>query len=177
MVVLWGVISINAQPYTVGSKDVSFGLGLGSSFGVGSMVIPPISVSFDYGYHEKISIGGYIGFAKSNFESSYFTFTGNATYGYDYSYMIFAARGSYHFLNQENYDVYGGLLLGYNAASAKFYSDDTAIDETLFTSSDVGGPVIAPYVGGRYYFKENLGAFTELGFGVAYFTIGLTLKI
>jgi len=33
------------------------------------------------------------------------------------------------------------------------------------------------FVGGKYYLKDNLAIFGELGYSIAYLTVGITLKL
>jgi hypothetical protein len=119
-----------------------------------------------------IGIGGYFGYAGAKEEFSTF----GIEYSWKYSYLIIGARGTYHFVLEDNADVYGGVMLGYNVASVKFESDDEDL-EALVTEPSAGGVAYSAFVGGRYMFAEKVGVFGELGYGISWITAGLTLKL
>ncbi len=70
--------------------------------------MPSISLGYQAGILEKISVGGIAGYSSSSY--------GVIGYKWTYSYMFIGARGEYHFVDVdlENFDLYGGLTLGYN---------------------------------------------------------------
>ena len=98
-------ITANAQSFTEGISVANLGVGIRSNFGL------PISSSYEYGITKKIAIGAYADFALKSFP----VFNDS----YDVTYMLFGARANYHFYVQEKFDTYGGIQLGYNAATAK----------------------------------------------------------
>lgn len=149
--------------HSAGDKNLNVGIGLGSTFATGSSTIPPIGASFEVGIKDEISVGGYLGYSASENKAGGFTAK--------YSYTIIGARGSYHydFLGNEKIDTYGGLMLGYNVASAKWDGPGQV--------ASAGGITYSFFVGGRYAFKDNLGAFAELGYGISYLQLGLNLKL
>lgn len=150
--------------HDAGDKNLNIGIGLGSTFADGDGGVPPLSASFEVGIKDEISVGGFAGFSTSEFD----TFGGTWTY----TYILVGARGSYHydFLGNPKIDTYGGLMLGYNIASAKW-------DGGGNPNASVGGLLLGGYVGGRYAIKDNLGAYAELGYGIAYLNIGVNLKL
>lgn len=155
---------VSAQ-YAQGQSDINLGVGFVSSFGL------PISVSYDYAYSDKISIGGIFSYASSSEDFGF----GGFAYSWNYTYMIVGARGMYHFDFVDNMDTYAGVLLGYNIASAKFDGDPAL--EALVTEPSVGGLAWGITAGARYHFTDNLGAFAELGYGVSVINVGLTYKM
>jgi hypothetical protein len=40
-----------------------------------------------------------------------------------------------------------------------------------------GGFTYNVFVGGRYYFTDNIGAFAELGYGISILNLGLCVKL
>jgi hypothetical protein len=163
-------MSFGQIAYKQGDNVVSAMFGLGSSISYGSAKtdVPPLSVAFDYGFNENISLGGIVGYTASS-ESGSIPFFGS--YEFKYSDFIIGARGAYHYdlLHNEMIDTYGGLVLGYDVASASATGFGTA--------ASAGGLVIGGFIGGRYYFTPNLGAQLELGYGIAYFNIGIAYKL
>ncbi len=176
------IFSAKAQTYTVGTNVVSAGLGLGSSiagYTYGSQS-PAISLQYERGLWAAgpgvVSLGGYVGFKS-------YKDAGNDGYGdsYDYkwNYTIIGVRGAWHYtgLSIPNLDLYGGVMLSYNHLSfSASYSDaggSYASSSGASYGSDLG---FSAFVGGRYFFAGNLGAFVELGYGVSYANLGLTYK-
>ena len=167
---LAGSVSLaNAQEiFQAGTKAVNVGVGLGSV--LSNTTIPPLSVSFDYGVKDNlingengsISAGGYIGYTASSVsfgESKYRT-----------SYAILGARGAFHYQVMPKLDTYGGIMLGYNISSSSW--SGVAVDGVKSS----GGFTHNTFLGARYFFKENIGAFAEAGYGIAYLNLGVTCK-
>lgn len=168
---LAGSVSLaNAQEiFQKGTKAVNVGVGLGSV--LSNTTIPPLSVSFDYGVKDNlingengsISAGGYIGYTASSIsilDSKLRT-----------SYAILGARGAFHYQFIPKLDTYAGIMLGYNVASSSWSG---AVVPDVAQSS--GGFAYSTYAGARYFVTENTGAFAELGYGIAYFNLGVTVK-
>lgn len=148
-----------AQAYEQGSLVGNLGIGLGGGLGL------PVSVSVDYGFKEKISLGGFAGFATTTEDLGFFKV--------NYTYILVGARAAYHLdLGVDNLDTYGGLMLGYNAASVGFEPDPGP----PFNNITAGGVILGGFAGARYGFTDNIGAFAELGYGVGTATLGLTYK-
>jgi hypothetical protein len=157
---------VMAQEFNVGTNVVNGGIGFGGSYGnyTTSSQSPGFSISYERGIWDVpgpgvVSLGGYVG---------------TKTYKYNYlggndkwSYTIIGVRGAYHYtgLNVDNLDVYGGLMATYNFLS---YSG---------AGSYGGGLSATAFAGGRWYFSKNLAVFAELGYGVAYLTVGASIRI
>lgn len=166
---------LNAQMYMKGQQDLHLGVGLGTTFyGSGyHSVLPPLNVSFEKGITENIGAGGYLGYASSRYDYTGFD------YHWTYSYIIIGARGAYHYdvFKNPKLDTYGGAMLGFTIARAKFHSNDPLINEDNFTNSGNGGLTWSGFLGARYQFREKLGGYAELGYGVSFLNIGLRLKL
>lgn len=172
MVLSIGAVS-NAQVFDKGAKFVHVGIGVGSPYAYSgsSVTIPPVHASLEVGITEKIGIGGLVGYTASKWDQNYF----GGAYSWKFSYLIIGARGAYHFIDHEKADVYGGLMLGYNVASAKFESNDPDL-EALVNEPDAGGVAFGGFVGARYMFKETIGGFAELGYNISYLSVGAVFK-
>jgi hypothetical protein len=163
----------SAGTYQVGTNVISAGIGLGSSLitgGYGSST-PGISLQYERGVWEAgpgiISLGGYIGYKGYSYS--------NPDYSSKWNYTIIGFRGAYHLtgIEVENLDVYGGLMLAFDNLS---YSE-TNYNGYAYSGSSYGSGVgLTAFVGAKYYFAGNLGAFAELGYGVSYLSIGLSYK-
>ncbi|MES2690630.1 MAG: outer membrane beta-barrel protein [Bacteroidota bacterium] len=165
-----GLSNTNAQVYEQGKGQLNVGLGIGSTLTATGFntTIPPIGVSYEYGFHENISGGAYLGYSGADYEF--------AGYKWTYSYIIVGARGSWHFdfLDSDKLDPYAGLLLGYNIASVSVEKPAGATYTPPVATA--GGVVIGGHLGMRYHFNEKLGAFAELGYGIAFLQLGVTAK-
>lgn len=159
--------------FSKGDKVANVSIGLGSSiYGSGfDGGIPPIGASYEVGikdqlFNEKSSlgVGGYVGFTSA--EQNLF---GTKI---SYSSIIVGARGIVHYDLVDNIDTYGGVLLGYNIASSKVSGGGLP-----GLGASVGGLVYAGFVGARYYFTPKLGAMAELGYGIAWLNVGISLKL
>ena len=155
---------VNAQNmFSKGDNILNLGVGIGSSFGGSgySSAIPPLSISYERGiidnlFDEKSSlgIGGYLGYTSDKYSV------------YTRSIAIIGARGVLHYQLVDKLDTYGGIMLGYTNYS---WSSDWA-------SPDYNPLLWSLFIGGRYYFKDNIAAFAELGYGIAYLQLGVSFK-
>lgn len=169
----------NAQFFEKGTNVISAGVGLGGhygSFSYGSQT-PALSIQYEKGIWEVggpgvISLGGYAGVKGYKYSGS----SGAYSYSEKWNYTVIGVRSTYHYngINNEKFDVYGGLMLSYNILSYKFSSNGSS---STHLSGNYGSTVgFSLYAGGRYLFTEKLGAFAELGYGVSYLTLGLAYK-
>ncbi len=163
--------------YTKGDKIASLGVSFGN-YGYGfagsrSGGFIPITASLEFGVHESISVGPYIGYASWNYDYSFGDYSSN--------FLSVGAKGSWHyvpFINQElntsldeqKLDFYISLFLGIENRS--FGYDDRNIDNQR---SNVTRLVFAPVLGFRYMFTPKVGAFIELGRGTfGYSSLGVS---
>ena len=169
---------VYAQSFTKATKIISAGIGLGTSFyQTSGNARPAISANFEKGAFEVgdagiISLGGYIG--NSGYKDTYSA--GSYSWEAKYNYTVIGVRSAYHYgeLNNDKFDLYGGLMLSYNLVSYKYSDNDPSYDyDAKVEASGIG---FTGYVGGRYNFSEKLGAFAELGYGVSTLSFGLSLK-
>src|SRR5690606_22501306 len=96
-----------------------------------------------------------------------------AGYSQKWDYTILDLRSAYHyngFTDAPQLDVYGGAMLSYNNVSYK--------TSGVFSGSNAYGSGVdfSLYLGGRWFFNENFGAFAELGYGVSTLNLGLSYR-
>lgn len=137
--------------FNEGDKVLNVGLGIGSTLYTGSAygsTIPPLSASLEFNVvdelfdeNSSIGVGGYLGYAGYNY-----TLVGS---DYGFSNLILGGRGALHYQFIDQLDTYAGLLLGYRIVS---WSNDS------FNNAASGGFLTAFYLGGRYYFNDNIAA-------------------
>lgn len=166
---------ISAQMYTKGQQDLHLGVGVGTTlYGSGyHSILPPINIAYEKGITQNIGVGGYLGYATSRYDYA------GLDYSWRYSYTILGARAAYHYdlFKKPKLDTYGGAMLGFAIARARFRSDNPALNENDYNSPSSGGVTWSGFVGARYQFKEKIGAYAELGYGVSWLNLGLRMKL
>lgn len=179
--VLMGVFLVNANAqdlFSKGDKVASVGVGLGSYLGGSGykMSVPPILASYDQCIIDglindkaSIGVGGYLAYAANKWETSYSGYD----YGFKYTYMILGARGTFHYQFVDKLDTYAGVMIGYNIVSSKYFGDDLYSGSSKASGSELSYSVFA---GARYYFKDNLAVFGEVGYGIAALELGIAYK-
>ena len=155
-----------AQEFNTGTNVINAGIGFGGSFGSFSSSSQGLGlgVSFERGLWEVpgpgvVSLGAYVGTKSYTYDH----FGGTDKW----RYTILGVRAAYHYngLDIENLDVYGGAMLSYNILS---YNG---------SGSYGSRPGATAFLGGRWYFADNFAVFAEAGYGVAYLTIGASIRL
>jgi hypothetical protein len=159
--------------FVKGSKVINLGLGIGSNLYRETYyhtMVPPVSASFEVGVKDHvlergvIGVGGYFAATSYKYEFS--------NKGWKTSNYIIGARGNFHYPLVDKLDTYSGLMLGYGILRIEYFGGYGNDDYTGSSS----GLQWAWFIGGRYYFSENLAAMIELGYGVAYLNLGIAIK-
>ncbi|MGE5431245.1 MAG: outer membrane protein [Syntrophomonadaceae bacterium] len=157
------------NPFQKNSQVGQVGIGLGMAGIYGTASVPPISLGFQYGIEDKISVGGILGYASSTVDWGYF----GSDYSWKYTYFLIAARGEYHFLETiKNLDGYAGLTVGYNIVS---FTEPTGYSGYGYSASG-SYAVFGVHGGVRYFFNPNFAVFGELGYGLGILTAGIAYK-
>ena len=169
-----GSLSVaNAQEIiSKGTSMVNLGIGLGHHFGSDGMSIPPLSVAYDYSI-----VSGLIDRNNGAITS------GSMTYrvpGYSssasYTHILLGFRGMFHYQFAPKLDTYAGLMLGYHIASTS-YSNSGPMGSYSNSGLTGSGFDIGVILGARYFFTPRIGAFTELGYSLPYWNLGVTFKL
>ncbi|HHN47510.1 MAG TPA: hypothetical protein ENN08_01000 [Bacteroidales bacterium] len=160
--------------FSESDKVINLGVGFGQNLYLGSAystMILPISTSLEIGLIDDVlevenlnlGVGGYLGFLTTRYETT-------PKSGLNYSDIIVAGRSALHYPLVDKLDTYLGLILGLRLYSESNYGVDPSWNKT--------GARVAYnwFVGGRYYFTENLAVMAELGYGISYINIGLAVK-
>ena len=168
--------AMNAQTFDQGDKVLSFGIGLGATYYTGGWgyktTVPPIFIAGDYCLREdlgpgNLGVGAYLGYSAYKWDY-------NNDYGWKYSTLLIAARGTYHFTDLvDKLDLYGGVMLGAKIVTAKEWGDYGA---GVNYSANSSGVVYDLLAGARYYFTDNFAVMAELGYGIAWLKLGVSLK-
>jgi hypothetical protein len=168
--------STKAQLFDQGDIVLSFGLGLGATYYVHGWgyktTVPPIFVAGDYCLREdlgpgNLGVGAYMGYSAYKYE--YYD-----DWGWKYNTLIIGARGTYHFVDLvDKLDLYGGIMLGAEIVSSKEFGDYYGDDY----NANSGGVAYDVFGGARYYFSDSFGVMGELGYGISWLKIGVSLKL
>lgn len=138
----------------------------------------PVGIRGEYMLADKFGIGLDIGFNNTKLSFSEFDVVDNKTYDYNFTTQKIGAMVTfnYHFLDNDQVDLYGVFGVGYGNRSFKFESTDP-----LYDNSNVDAPIPVASrlgVGLRYFFTDNIGANIALGFGQGgLINAGLSVKI
>ena len=160
--------------------SVSYGLGsigvnwtdLYSSYSnYSSFTFGPVGVYYEKAITDKIGIGkigigGSINYLRNSTSYDFLSLSNTVSI----SQLAVALRGAYHFeLENKKIDPYAGVGLVFSHFSYKssYSNADFSFGSPLSTQA---------FVGSRYYFTDNIAAFGELGYGLAYLNIGATYK-
>ena len=182
LVAIFSMPLLRAQEsmFNLGDKIVNLGIGIGSVYGgglYGNTTVPPLSISFEQGIVDNIlekgviGVGAYLGYTSYKWHYVYSTWD----YGWKYTNIVIGARGSFHYPVLDKLDTYVGIILGYNIVISSAFGDDSGY---LYDySPDRGSVAYSGYVGGRYYFSDKFSAFAELGYGIAYLTLGVGIRL
>ncbi len=182
LVVSFGLVK--AQPFEVGTNVLGLGVGLGGHYvtwSAGYSSTPAIGISYDHGFKDGlgpgvIGIGGYFGYKGMSYRYNYPY--SNYYYNEKWTYLIIGLRGTYHynFDLDDNLDLYGGLMFSYNNRN---YTETSNDPYHIYTPANSYPDYLdlSLFVGGSYYFANNIAGFMELGYGIAYCTIGIDFKL
>ncbi|MDP2364427.1 MAG: hypothetical protein Q8M94_11750, partial [Ignavibacteria bacterium] len=71
LISLFATVS-SAQVYKKGVNNLNAGISIGGfAGGYGTSDFPPISLGLQFGIHEKISVGGIVGYSSSSYDYGY----------------------------------------------------------------------------------------------------------
>ncbi|MFN8712569.1 MAG: hypothetical protein ACK5Z2_06925 [Bacteroidota bacterium] len=170
------------NPFQVGDNMMSFGIGVGSSFGFNlARQTPALSMQFEHALADLgpgfISVGGYLGYKG-------YRYTNNLSNGYYYKenwkYYIFGARTAWHLsefdgVDLSKWDLYGGIMLSFNFARYKYEDNNQFLN---YSDSSYGSSVgFSSFLGARYFLTDRIAVMGELGWGIAYLTGGISIKL
>jgi hypothetical protein len=174
----FSALFVSAKVVTKGEKFLNFGVGLRSALYSGSGYtgsVPPISGSLEFILKDdlldgkaSLGAGGYLGYAAYKWKYSGFD------YGWKYSNIIIGPRAYFHYDFLEELDTYAGVMVGYNIVSSSSFGSYSYGGNYTASGS---GLLFSGFIGARYSFTEKLAAMAEIGSGIAYFNIGITITL
>jgi len=173
----FGVLSLSAQTSTFdkGTKVLNLGIGLGGNYysaWSGSSHTPLLAASFDVSILDEvldkgsIGVGGYLGFQSAKYDY-------NGSYGWKQTSILIGPRGTFHYPLLDKLDTYAGLLLGYHIVKWTYTGNWGVINQ----DNSANALYFSGFIGARYYFTNNIGAYLELGSGsLGLANIGIAIK-
>lgn len=184
-----------AQAFAQGTTAINLGIGLGgtrysylNAYNSDYRTSPTLIASFEHGVATvdgigAIGVGGL--FANKSVSYKHSNQVGSWHYEYDrkWSNTVIGLRGALHvneIIESDQFDLYGGLMLGYNIGGYKDKSTRTRNGVTEDYADDhryrLSYVTWSTFVGGRYLFTERIGAYLEVGYGISYLNLGLTAR-
>lgn len=135
----------------------------------------PMMVKGDYGiikfkWGHSVGAGLVLGFSntnvKFNYSDYYYDSHGFLQYGTweqkdHYTTITIGARGTYHVITKEKFDLYASVGLGFNVRKVSQTTNNPS-GKTISIASRPG-VYEAVTVGVRYYFNPHFGVYSELG--------------
>lgn len=169
--------------YREGDINFNAGISLGTyGYGyVGSRSFTvPLTLSLEYGFHEYISGGAMVGYARWKYDYSYF----GSPYTYSWTYLNFAPRASFHYLpllnehfgvglDESKFDFYLTVFAAFEMRTYHSASDDLSDYYDNSSSFHVGS-----FLGFKYMVSEQFGLFFEGGrHAFGYGTFGINVRL
>jgi hypothetical protein len=169
--------------YNKGDINLNAGISLGTyGYGyVGSRSFTvPITLALEYGFHEYISGGAMVGYARWKYDYSYVS----SPYTYSWSYLSFAPRASFHYLpllnehldlgvDETKFDFYLTLFAAFEIHT--YQSSDPYMNDYYDNTSDFS---VGSFLGFKYMLSKNIGLFFEAGrHAFGYGTVGVNIRL
>jgi hypothetical protein len=178
MLVMAGLASYT-QSFEKGANAINLGIGFGSTDYNGSYYsgfFPSFSGSYEYGIVNVpmgskltgvVSLGGYLGWSASNYDENW------DNYYYRYNTFIIAFRGNYHFIFHDRFDPYAGIWVGGRIHGGGWKGNGNHPEDWEPAKSS---PAAGAYIGARWFFTDNFAVYSELGYLISVFNLGVTFK-
>jgi hypothetical protein len=173
----------NTTAQTIFKKgDVEFasGIGLLSTFAKddAQMMMPPLSARLGLRLASNFSLSGYA--AYSAYKAKNIALPNGSFKDVESEMFIAGLRAAVHANRMENWDIYGGAMLGYNMPTVRqTISDEKTAggDGPTFSRPAENKMTYSAFVGASYFPIKNLGMFAELGYGISLFNMGIQWKL
>lgn len=183
----------NQVSISLGAASSLAGTVINLSGGESSSTSPAVNINADLGMNQKFSLG--ISYCYQNFVTNGTAYiqTTNNIYGYNYSAINYklnqdrhnaGVRFLFHFSEKKDLDIYAGLRLSYQFNQTKNDIDKNLnVIQNYNNSIEILGGKKNRYtqqivLGGKYYWNETFGVFSELGIGFPYaFNVGLVMRV
>lgn len=183
----------NQVAISIGAASSLAGTAINLSGGENTSTSPAMNINADLGMNHKFSLG--VSYCYQNFVTNGIAYVqGSSTpYGYNYYSVNFKAtqnrhnagvRFLFHFTEKKDVDLYAGLRLSYlfNDTQSDLDPNLVILDKSNYSIGVIGGTknryTQQLVLGGKYYWNESFGVFSELGIGFPYaFNVGLVMRL
>ena len=158
-------------------SNVDFRVGLVPTFAKddGNVKLLPLSLNYDYRIAEKITVGAYVGYSVT--ETDRQIINDGVVAQWRNQFSIFGLRVAAHANKFENWDIYGGFMVGYNLSRVETLAGDIdEITKHMGIKPVSGRTTLTGFVGGRYDISKKVGITGEIGFGVSIINLGASYK-
>lgn len=179
------VATINAQNVRIkkGDIQVTASVGLLPTFlaDKGHVNIPPLSLKAGLFVSKKFSLEAFTAFSST--ETGIQTYPDHSVNQTKNDFLIIGTRGAVHTFKFKNWDIYGGLSLGYNIPMVKTnttYTEGPVKEGELtpsFHRAATNNFTYTGFVGATYFVKKNLGITGEVGYGISIINVGVSYKL
>jgi predicted porin len=139
----------------------------------------PLHFRAEYGVGDKFGIGLNVNFNTFGAEWKYDdTFWSGQVYTYEekLTAINFIPHFKFHYLDNDNLDLYSGFGIGYSIFNYTRESNDPNDIFLDSWSSPIAIGVDITAIGVRYYFTDNIGAYVEAGYAKSLINFGLAAK-
>lgn len=144
--------------------------------------VPALNLQVTYLLSENFSLGAYAGYSASTSDER--IFSDGLRSKVENKTTAFAIRGEFKKDWTDRLQLYSGLMIGYKAFNLR--EIDTQTGELVQREPDAPTPynpnqpkgdlLYSAFVGTKYYFKDQIGVYGEIGYGLSLITIGTTFK-
>lgn len=180
--------SANSQSMDPGTGFLSLGIGPSNTYvSYRTSAAPAFRVSYDKGIKQigpgTLTLGGMFGGFNRSYHSTYFDhkYVKNYDYRYSWTYIIAALRLGYYYnfaeLDVKEFNIYGGLSVG-PRLSLFFETYDGPEDGShpVYNNSPFGFHFGA-FLGANYFITPKTAIYTEFGYDISWFTLGVTFNM
>lgn len=178
------LFNLSAQDTKMEAGDVTISAGIGvipTFFADNSTtLVPPVSLRLGYRVSPMFSISAYGGYSSS--ETGEIINPNESISRYRNDLLIVGLQPAIHSTYFDNWDIYGGFLIGYNIPmvdNTTTYPEDQIIDDVQpsFSRPAENNINFSGFIGASYYFGKHTGVFAEVGYGVSLLNLGVNIKL
>jgi len=167
--------------FKAGDVEIAAGMGVFSTYfkDGAQTVVPPLSARLQVRLVPNFSLGAFAAYSSSEVKQrplpdGTFQDISNET-------LLVGLRAAAHSHRLGNWDVYGGLTLGY--AMPDIQESINGLPKSVepegpsFRRSSKNTVLYSAFVGATYYPLERIGVFGEVGYGISILSFGLSARL
>lgn len=177
-----------SQGMEEGTGFFSLGIGPSSSYvSYRTSATPAFRISYDKGFRElgpgTLTMGGMVGGFNSTYKDKWPSIKYNTYYNYKWSwtYIVAAFRLGYYYnfaeLDVKELNAYAGLSVGPRLSVFSESYDGPADSGYIGYSNSGFGFHWGSFLGVNYFITPKTAIYTEFGYDISYFTLGVTFNM